>query len=123
MNNKNNGVMFESQLKAILKSYGRNVFSLSIPETADLIMVNGRTYLIECKTTHSEIWKIKNFSQYERLKSYALKGIAVFYAIKFTIKHKSEIRIYNILDPDYPYTLKNGFTIEEFIQFTDPKYD
>lgn len=115
MNNQQNGTMFESKLKSLLKKEGIKAFLLAIPESADLIVLNGTHRLIECKTTHTALWTVKNKSQHERLISFAKDGISVYYAIRFTLKHKSTIRFFHILTSDYPYDVRGGYSLEEFV--------
>lgn len=115
MNNQQNGTIFESRLKAILKKNGLNVFLLAIPESADMVVLNGTHRLIECKTTHNNFWKIKNRTQHERLIGFAKEGISVYYAIRFTVNHKASIKFFHILSSKYPYLMDSGFTIDEFI--------
>lgn len=114
LNNQQNGTIFESRLKAILKKNGLNVFLLAIPESADMVVLNGTHRLIECKTTHNISWKVKNRTQHDRLIAFAKEGISVYYAIRFTIGHKATIKFFHILSSKYPYSMYSGFTVDEF---------
>ena len=117
-NNQQNGTIFESRLKAILKKNGLNVFLLAIPESADMIVLNGNHRLIECKTTHKFLWIVKNKPQHAKLVSYAQEGISVYYAIKFILSHKATIKFFHILTSEYPYTMDKGYTLQEFVHHT-----
>ena len=115
MNNQRNGSKFEGELKKILNDNGIFCLNLGYNETADLIIVNGKTRLIECKTTHKPIWYRKNPKQYYRLMEFVNKGKSVYIAIKFIINRKSIIKFFYLKEAEYPYSVNNGYTLNDFI--------
>ncbi len=112
MLNTRRGKRFESVLKRKLKDNGFRVLKLSIPETADLVLLNSKPVLIECKVCNQALWYRKNNEQYDRLIEMHKEGYDVFIAIKFT-SHKSIIKFFR-LDDVYPYSVQQGMTLQEF---------
>jgi len=115
MNNQKNGVKFEIQLKKILNENGLFTLNLGFNETADLVVVDDKARLIECKTSHKPIWYRKNKKQYERLMEFVEQGKSVYIAIKFVIKRKAIIKFFYLKDAKYPYKIEEGYTLEQFI--------
>jgi len=115
MNNQKNGVKFEIQLKKILNENGLFTLNLGFNETADLVVVDDKARLIECKTSHKPIWYRKNKKQYERLMEFVEQGKSVYIAIKFVIKRKAIIKFFYLKDAKYPYRFDEGYTLEQFI--------
>jgi len=115
MNNQKNGVKFEIQLKKILNDNGIFTLNLGFNETADLVVVDGKARLIECKTSHKPIWYRKNPKQFERLMEFVKQGKSVYIAIKFVINRKAIIKFFYLKDAKYPYKINEGYSLEEFI--------
>lgn len=118
MNNRVNGKKFETKVKKMFNDSGKfKAFKLAIPETADVIIVNKKTYLIECKTSHEPIWtRHRNPEQFFRLKEIS-KTITVITAIKFvdSKKHKANICFYVMNEARYPYLDFEGLSFEELL--------
>jgi Holliday junction resolvase len=118
MNNQERGNRFESELKKLLNDNGLFTLNLGFNETADLIVLDGKARIIECKVTHKEIWYRKNPKQYRKLLSIIEKGKSVYIAIKF-IRDKNRaftIRFYYLKDAEYPFKINEGYSLAEFIE-------
>ena len=115
INNQKNGTRFEIELKKILNQNGLFTLNLGYNEVADLVVVDGKTRLIECKTSHKPIWYRKNARQYYKLMKFVNEGKSVYIAIKFVINHKAIIKFFYLKDAEYPYKIDNGYTLEDFI--------
>jgi Holliday junction resolvase len=115
MNNQKSGVNFETKLKKLLTDKGLKVLNLGFNETADLVVINGKVRIIECKRSHKSIWYRKNPKQYDRLMEMVKQGFSVYIAIEYIINRKSTIKFYYLPDSSYPYKIDNGYTLEEFI--------
>jgi Holliday junction resolvase len=116
MNNQKNGVNFEVKLKRLLTDNGLKVLNLGFNEVADLIIIDGKARIIECKRSHKAIWYRKNAKQYDRLMKLVSLGFSVYIAIEFIINRKSIIKFYYLPESPYPYKIDNGYTLEEFIR-------
>ena len=88
---------------------------LSIPETADLILLNSKPIVIECKVCNQALWYRKNLKQYNRLLDMRIEGYDVYVAIKFT-SYNSTIKFFRI-DDVYPFSANEGQTLDEFVQY------
>ena len=115
MNNQKNGTRFEIELKKILNQNGLFTLNLGYNEVADLVVVDGKTRLIECKTSHKSIWYRKNSKQYEKLMEFVNQGKSVYIAIKFVVNHKAVIKFFYLKDAPYPYKMNDGYSLENFI--------
>jgi Holliday junction resolvase len=114
MLNTRRGKRFETVLKRKLKTKGFKVLKLAIPETADLILLNQKPLLIECKVCNQSLWYRKNLKQYDRLLEMFNEGYDVYIVIKFT-GHDSIIKFFKIGDT-YPFKYNEGKTLDEFIE-------
>ena len=112
MINQKRGKRFESDLKRKLKDRGYRVLKLAIPETADLVILNYKPIVIECKVTNRSLWYRANTGQYLRLLEMHKEGYDVFIAVKFT-SFKSIIKFFR-LDDVYPYSVNEGMSLSEF---------
>ena len=115
MINQQRGKRFESVLKRKLKDRGFRVLKLAIPETADLVLLNSKPILIECKVCNQSLWYRKNIEQYNRLVEMNKEGYDVYIAVKFT-SYKSIIKFFRLNDA-YPFSVNQGLTLEEFVQY------
>jgi len=115
INNQKNGTRFEIELKKILNQNGLFTLNLGYNEVADLVVVDGKTRLIECKTSHKPIWYRKNPKQYEKLIEFVNQGKSVYIAIKFVVNHKAIIKFFYLKDSPYPYKMTEGYSLENFI--------
>ena len=115
MLNTQRGKRFESVLKRKLKDRGFKVLKLAIPETADLVLLNSKPIVIECKVCNQALWYRKNLKQYDRLLDMHKEGYDVYVAIKFTI-YNSTIKFFRI-DDVYPFSANEGQTLDEFVQY------
>jgi len=116
MSNQKNGARFEMNLKKILNDNGLFTLNLGYNETADLVVVDGKARLIECKQSHKPTWYRKNPSQYERLMSFVKKGKSVYIAVQFIIRHKATIKFFYLKDSPYPYKVDGGYSLEDFLK-------
>jgi len=116
MSNQKNGARFEMTLKKILNNNGLFTLNLGYNETADLVVVDGKARLIECKVSHKPTWYRKNPSQYERLMSFVKKGKSVYIAIQFIIRHKATVKFYYLKNAPYPYKVNDGYSLEDFLK-------
>ena len=115
MLNTQRGKRFESVLKRKLKNKGFKVLKLAIPETADLVLLNSKPIVIECKVCNQSLWYRKNLKQYDRLLEMNNEGYDVYIAIKFT-SFNSIIKFFRI-DDTYPFSVNEGQTLNEFLQY------
>jgi len=115
MSNQKNGARFEMTLKKILNDNGLFTLNLGYNERADLVVVDGKARLIECKVSHKPIWYRKNIKQYERLMSFVKRGKSVYIAIQFVIGHKATVKFYYLKDAPYPYKVSDGYSLEDFL--------
>jgi len=115
MNNQKNGTRFEIELKKILNQNGLFTLNLGYNEVADLVVVDGKTRLIECKTSHKPIWYRKNPKQYKKLMEFVNQGKSVYIAIKFVVNHKAIIKFFYLKNAPYPYKMNDGYSLENFI--------
>ena len=113
MSNFHRGKKFETILKRKLIDRGFKVLKLAIPETADLVLIKNNPILIECKVSQSPIWYRKNNKQFDRLTQYMNDGYFVFIAVKFALT-PSIIKFFKLFD-EYPFKVKNGLSLNEFI--------
>ena len=114
MLNTQRGKRFESVLKRKLKDRGFKVLKLAIPETADLVLLNNKPIVIECKVCNKTQWYRKNLKQYDRLLEMRNEGYGVLIAVKFT-SFDSVIKFFKI-DDTYPFRVDSGKTLDEFVQ-------
>ena len=114
MLNTQRGKRFESVLKRKLKDRGFKVLKLSIPETADLILLNSKPIVIECKICNQSLWYRKNLKQYNRLLEMYNEGYDVYIAVKFT-SYDSVIKFFKI-DDIYPFRVDSGKSFNLFVQ-------
>ena len=114
MLNTQRGKRFESVLKRKLKDRGFKVLKLSIPETADLILLNSKPIVIECKVCNQSLWYRKNLKQYDRLLDMHNEGYDVYISVKFTA-FDSIIKFFKIDDP-YPFRVDSGKSFNLFVQ-------
>ena len=113
MINTQRGKRFESVLKRKLKDRGFKVLKLAIPETADLVLLNNKPIVIECKVCNQSLWYRKNLKQYDRLLEMYNEGYDVYIAVKFT-SFDSVIKFFRI-DDTYPFRVDSGKTLDAFI--------
>lgn len=113
MLNRQHGKRFETDLKRKLMQKGLLVLKLAIPETADLIVLNGFPILLECKVSGKDVWYRQNNKQYERLMKYNQKGYEVYIVIKFKNPY-TIIKFYKINDT-YPFRIENGLTLDDWV--------
>jgi len=116
MSNQKNGARFETTLKRILNDNGLSTLNLGYNETADLVVIDGKARLIECKVSHKPIWYRKNKAQYYKLIKFVERNKSVYIAIQFILKHKAIIRFYYLKDSPYPYRVNEGYSLEDFIK-------
>lgn len=120
--NRQSGSAFESLLKSRLIEAGLDAWNLGYNERADILVVNGKDRIIECKTTHGETYRLsKNAKQHQRLVQYAAEHTetSVYYAVKHIIAHKSFIKFYFLPQITGKYLNvhdKNSYTLIEFIE-------
>ena len=114
MLNTKRGKRFESVLKRKLKDRGFKVLKLAIPETADLVLLNSKPIVIECKVCNQSLWYRKNLKQYDRLLEMYNEGFDVYIAVKFT-SYDSVIKFFKIDDP-YPFRVDSGKSFNLFVQ-------
>ena len=117
MDNKQLGLQFEKELKSTLKDSGLTVLNLGYNELGDIVVLNGKARIIECKVSHKpRFYKSKNPKQSLRLKELYAKNISVYYAIKFINKHKSTIKFFIIKDDDpVALDMNEGYSLDEFL--------
>ncbi len=115
MKNKRNGSEFEIELKKLLNDNGIFTLHLGYNESADLVVVNHKPRLIECKTTHKAIWYRKNPKQYSRLMDYVKRGKSVYIAVKFIVNRKAVIKFFYLKEAKYPYKMSDGYSFDEFV--------
>ncbi len=119
MDNHKNGIEWETELKRIFKNNNLTVLNLGYNEIGDLVVFDGKPRVIECKVVHNnKFYLSRNTKQSKRLYELYSRGISVYYAIKFIIKHKSYIRFFIIKESDNPLTLNinNGYSLTEFLE-------
>ena len=114
MINTQRGKRFESVLKRKLKDRGFKVLKLAIPETADLVLLNSKPIVIECKVCNQSLWYRKNLKQYDRLLDMHNEGYDVYISVKFTA-FDSIIKFFKIDDP-YPFRVDSGKSFNLFVQ-------
>jgi Holliday junction resolvase len=122
MNTHRIGLRFEMEIKKKLNEWNLVCLNLGYNEIADLVVVNGKTRVIECKTTHRDSFYFsKNPYQRDRLIELTRHNISVYYAVKFIKKNRSVIRFYYLNDvlQDDKLVLRaneiNSYSLEEFI--------
>ena len=116
MSNQKNGARFETTLKRILNDNNLTTLNLGYNETADLVVIDGKARLIECKVSHKPVWYRKNIEQYQRLIKFVEMGISVYIAIQFVIGHKATVKFFYLKDAPYPYSIDGGYSLEDFIR-------
>jgi len=115
MSNQKNGARFEMTLKKILNDNNLFTLNLGYNETADLVVVDGKPRLIECKQSHKSTWYRKNPKQYQKLMSFVEKGKSVYIAIQFILNHKATIKFFYLKDSPYPYKVSEGYSLDDFL--------
>ena len=120
MNTHRIGLRFESELKKKLNDSGLICLNLGYNEIGDLVVVNGKTRIIECKTTHKPYFYLsKNPYQSGKLKELASRNISVYYAVKFIKGNRSEIKFFYMNDSFvriYYLDVDRGYSLEDFIE-------
>ena len=120
MNTHRIGLRFESELKKKLNDSGLICLNLGYNEIGDLVVVNGKTRIIECKTTHKPYFYLsKNPYQSGKLKELTLRNISVYYAVKFIQGNRSEIKFFYMNDSFvriYYLDVDRGYSLEDFIK-------
>ena len=119
MNTHRIGLRFESELKKKLNDSGLICLNLGYNEIGDLVVVNGKTRIIECKTTHKSYFYLsKNPYQSGKLKELASRNISVYYAVKFIKGNKSRVDFYymNMNDQNTILREYEGYSLEDFIK-------
>ena len=95
MNTHRIGLRFEMELKKKLNQSGLICLNLGYNEIGDLVVINGKTRIIECKTTHQQFYYLsKNPYQVDKLKSLTEHNVSEYYAIKFIHGKRSIIRFF-----------------------------
>jgi Holliday junction resolvase len=119
MNTHRIGLRFESELKKKLNDAGLICLNLGYNEIGDLVVVNGKTRIIECKTTHKPYFYLsKNPYQSGKLKELALRNISVYYAVKFIKGNKSRVDFYymNMSDQNTILREYEGYSFTDFVK-------
>ena len=119
MNTHRIGLRFESELKKKLNDSGLICLNLGYNEIGDLVVVNGKTRIIECKTTHKSYFYLsKNPYQLGKLKELASRNISVYYAVKFIKGNKSRVDFYymNMSEQNTILREYEGYSLEDFIK-------
>ena len=119
MNTHRIGLRFESELKKKLNDAGLICLNLGYNEIGDLVVVNGKTRIIECKTTHKPYFYLsKNHYQYGKLKELALRNISVYYAVKYIKGNKSRVDFYymNLSDQNTILREYEGYSFTDFVK-------
>ena len=120
MNTHRIGLRFESELKKKLNDSGLICLNLGYNEIGDLVVVNGKTRIIECKTTHKPYFYLsKNPYQFGKLKELTMRNISVYYAVKYIKGNRSEIKFFymNNYSPNNKTLIGwLGYTLEDFIK-------
>ena len=123
MNTHRIGLRFEMELKKKLNESGLICLNLGYNEIGDLVVVNGKTRIIECKTVHNDVYYMsKNPKQRDKLFELSKHNISVYLVVKYIRgKQKSIIKFFNLQDtPDsvHHMFLKDsfyGYSLEDFI--------
>ena len=119
MNTHRIGLRFESELKKKLNDAGLICLNLGYNEIGDLVVVNGKTRIIECKTTHKPYFYLsKNPYQSGKLKELTLRNISVYYAVKFIKGNKSRVDFYymNLSDQNTILREYEGYSFIDFVK-------
>jgi Holliday junction resolvase len=119
MNTHRIGLRFESELKKKLNDAGLICLNLGYNEIGDLVVVNGKTRIIECKTTHKPYFYLsKNPYQSGKLKELTLRNISVYYAVKFIQGNRSRVDFYymNLSDQNTILREYEGYSFTDFVK-------
>ena len=119
MNTHRIGLRFESELKKKLNDAGLICLNLGYNEIGDLVVVNGKTRIIECKTTHKPYFYLsKNPYQSGKLKELTLRNISVYYAVKYIKGNKSRVDFYymNLSDQNTILREYEGYSFIDFVK-------
>ena len=119
MNTHRIGLRFESELKKKLNDSGLICLNLGYNEIGDLVVVNGKTRIIECKTTHKPYFYLsKNPYQSDKLKELTMRNISVYYAVKFIKGNKSRVNFYymNMSDQNTILREYEGYSFTDFVK-------
>ena len=119
MNTHRIGLRFESELKKKLNDAGLICLNLGYNEIGDLVVVNGKTRIIECKTTHKPYFYLsKNPYQSGKLNELASRNISVYYAVKFIKGNKSRVDFYymNLSDQNTILREYEGYSFIDFVK-------
>ena len=113
------------ELKKKLNQSGLICLNLGYNEIGDLVVINEKTRIIECKTTHQQFYYLsKNPYQVDKLKSLTEHNVSVYYAIKFIRGKKSSVRFFYMNNNDLVgIALRDdyGYSFEEFIDHYNGK--
>ena len=119
MNTHRIGLRFESELKKKLNDAGLICLNLGYNEIGDLVVVNGKTRIIECKTTHKPYFYLsKNPYQSGKLKELVSRNISVYYAVKYIKGNKSRVDFYymNLSDQNTILREYEGYSFIDFVK-------
>ena len=119
MNTHRIGLRFESELKKKLNDSGLICLNLGYNEIGDLVVVNGKTRIIECKTTHKPYFYLsKNPYQSGKLKELTMRNISVYYAVKYIKSNKSRVDFYymNLSDQNTILREYEGYSFTDFVK-------
>ena len=119
MNTHRIGLRFESELKKKLNDSGLICLNLGYNEIGDLVVVNGKTRIIECKTTHKPYFYLsKNPYQFGKLKELTMRNISVYYAVKYIKGNKSRVDFYymNLSDQNTILREYEGYYFIDFVK-------
>ena len=119
MNTHRIGLRFESELKKKLNDAGLICLNLGYNEIGDLVVVNGKTRIIECKTTHKDYFYLsKNPYQSGKLKELVSRNISVYYAVKYIKGNKSRVDFYymNLSDQNTILREYEGYSFTDFVK-------
>ena len=119
MNTHRIGLRFESELKKKLNDAGLICLNLGYNEIGDLVVVNGKTRIIECKTTHKPYFYLsKNPYQSGKLKELVSRNISVYYAVKYIKGNKSRVDFYymNLSDQNTILREYEGYSFTDFVK-------
>ena len=119
MNTHRIGLRFEMELKKKLNQSGLICLNLGYNEVADLVIIDGKTRIIECKTTHKPYFYLsKNPHQSDSLNELTKHNISVYYAVKFIHGKRSRVDFFyiNISDQNTILREYEGYSFTDFIE-------
>lgn len=121
---RDSGVRFESELKRLLIMSGLDAWNLGYNERADILVVNHKDRVIECKVVHGTAYNFSRNSakQHKRLIKYQEEhpDSSVYYAVKYVYRRsKSEIKFYALSEiifmPEISMDSPFGYSLNQFV--------